>query len=174
MTTDTQSESKPKITEATTVMVETLTPFESSERKRIISAALALLGDGPFAMDGNKSTEAKPANTHSPHESSEVDREFFTRFDHERPSDNALLVAAYIYAKHGTAAFSVEDARRIAESEAGLTVPTRLDMTFGNAARGGKALFSRAGKGQFKVTVHGEKFFRETYGVKKGRSAVGE
>jgi len=50
----------------------------------------------------------------------------------------------------------------------GLTVPQRLDKTLLNAKEKGKALFTRAGRGQFKPTVHGEKYLKEQYSVTKG------
>lgn len=101
-------------------------------------------------------------------DNSGLDRDdFFLKFDHNKPSDNAMLAAAWHYNHYGNTPFSTNEIRLLAD-EIGLTVPDRLDMTFSNAQHENKSCFSSAGKGQFKPTVHGEKRLKETYGVKKG------
>ena len=97
-----------------------------------------------------------------------TDREsFFTRFDHDKPADNVLLIAAFHYSEFGTAPVTIEEVRDIAD-DVGITVPSRVDMTLLQAKRNGKSLFARSGRSRFKPTVHGEKFFKETYTVSKG------
>ena len=93
--------------------------------------------------------------------------EFFSKFDHAKPADNAKLIAAYHYSQYGADGFSVDEMRRLAD-DVGLTVPDRLDMTFLDTRKDGKNLFKRAGRGKFKPTVHGEKYLKEAYKVKKG------
>ncbi len=170
MTTTHPSQPKPKITDATTTVVEALLPFDSNERKRIVTAALALVGETQISSSADSDTNL-PAENVNQRLPAQIDSEFFVKFPHQKPSDNALLVAAYHYARHGSAAFSVEEMRNIAELEAGLTIPARLDMTYEAAQRDGKSLFARAGRGQFKPTVNGEQFFRDTYKVRKGNLA---
>jgi hypothetical protein len=100
-------------------------------------------------------------------ESEEAKSDFFSKLDHEKPSDNALSVAAYHYSQYGTAVLTTKEVREIADS-VGITVPSRIDATFGAATRKQKSLFQNLGRGKFKLTVHGEKFFKEKYGVSKG------
>lgn len=159
---------KMNTTEAATIVVNTLEPFASQERGRIITAALALLGESPPT---NSSLPMAKLNPEGPNTQAPLDNEFFTKFDHKKPSDNVMLVAAYLYARFGAAPFSLDEVREIAENDAGLTIPSRLDMTLGSATKSGKNLFAKAGRGQFKVTVQGEKFLRETYKVQKGKEA---
>jgi len=93
---------------------------------------------------------------------------FFGAFDHDKPSDNAKLIAAYFYREYGIEPFSQEEVHKKAD-DVGITVPARLDMTFLSAKEKGKKLFARAGTGgKFKPTVHGEAHFKSTYGVTKG------
>lgn len=95
------------------------------------------------------------------------DTSLFSRFDHDKPSDNVRLIAALFFQRYGAEAFSVDDVTGTA-AEAGITVPTRTDMTLRQAQENGKHLFVSAGNGKFKPTVHGESYLRDAYGVKKG------
>lgn len=95
------------------------------------------------------------------------DSDFFIKFDHQKPSDNVLLIAAHFYSQFGAVAISADEIRSKAD-EVGVTAPARPDMTLNNARRDGKLLFTRMARGLFKPTVHGEKFFKETYSVRKG------
>jgi hypothetical protein len=91
----------------------------------------------------------------------------FSRFDHDRPSDNVRLVAAYLFQEYGSEPFSAEEVKEIA-ANAGITIPDRVDMTLAHAKENGKQLFTRVGRGKFKPTVHGESYLKTTYNVKKG------
>ena len=84
-----------------------------------------------------------------------------------KPAENVGLITAYLYSQYGTAPFSVEEVRRIAEA-AGLTVPNRIDMTLKGAKRDQKTLYAQV-TGGFKPTVFGETVLKSTYKVKKGR-----
>lgn len=91
----------------------------------------------------------------------------FSRFDHDRPSDNVRLIAAHFFQEYGSEPFSVEEVKAVA-ADAGITIPDRVDMTIAQAKDSGKQLFTRAGRGKFKTTVHGEAYLKSTYNVKKG------
>lgn len=95
------------------------------------------------------------------------DEDFFSAFDHNRPADNARLVAAWFYREYGVEPFSVDEVVAKA-NDVGITIPSRVDMTFLAAKEKGKKLFARAGRGKFKPTVHGEASLKATYSVKKG------
>lgn len=92
---------------------------------------------------------------------------FFSRFDHDKPSENVLLVAAYYYSQYGAINISQADVKKIAD-ETGLTTPERIDKTIEMAKRKKKNLFRKVVKGEFRPTVHGELYFKETYSVSKG------
>ncbi|HXO22719.1 MAG TPA: hypothetical protein VOA87_22590 [Thermoanaerobaculia bacterium] len=114
---------------------------------------------GPTA----KKTSAK-VKDEVPDDSEET---FFKAFDHDKPADNAKLIAAYFYRTYGGESFSLDEVRQEA-NDVGLTIPDRVDMTFLQAMENGKKLFARAGKGKFKRTVHGQAHLKTTYSVKKG------
>ncbi len=102
------------------------------------------------------------------HESRDGTREaFFAQFTHKKPSDNARLIAAYLYREYGADPFSLDEVRQTAD-DVGITIPERIDMTFLQAKEKGKKLFTRAGNGKFKPTVHGETNLKKTYSVTKG------
>ena len=95
------------------------------------------------------------------------DEEFFAAFGHEKPADNAKLIAAWFYREYGVEPFSVDEVRTKAD-DVGITIPARVDMTFLQAKEKGKKLFARAGTGKFKPTVHGEANLKANYSIKKG------
>jgi hypothetical protein len=85
----------------------------------------------------------------------------------ETPSDNVKAAAAYWYSQHGVEGFSPAEIGEIG-NRAGVTVPRRIDSTLGAAAAERKKLFRKVGK-LYQPTVNGEKYFRDTFGVSKGR-----
>ncbi len=93
--------------------------------------------------------------------------ELFGKYPDGKPSDNAILIAAWLYSQFGAQAFRLEELRGIAES-VGLTIPASLDMTLKQAQREGKLLFQHTGRSEFKPTVPGELYFKKTYLVTKG------
>lgn len=95
------------------------------------------------------------------------EEEFFGAFEHDKPADNAKLIAAWFYREYGAEPFSLDEVRTKAD-DVGITIPARVDMTFHVAKDKGKKLFARAGTGKFKPTVHGEANLKTTYSVKKG------
>ncbi len=86
---------------------------------------------------------------------------------HEKPSDNAHLLAADWYRRYGSAPFAL-DAIKEAAGSAGLTIPEHLKMTFRAAQDGGKKLYQSVGRGLYKPTVTGELYLKKAYGVTKG------
>jgi hypothetical protein len=79
------------------------------------------------------------------------EEEFFGAFEHDKPADNAKLIAAWFYRECGAEPFSLDEVRTKA-SDVGITIPARIDMTFQAAKDNGKKLFARAGTGKFKPT----------------------
>jgi hypothetical protein len=98
---------------------------------------------------------------------SDTREKFFAALKNEKPSDNALATAAYHYSRYGSAEFTVDEMRDLAD-DVGVTVPERLDMTYLQAKGKGNHLFRRGSRGAFRPTVHGEAFFKEKYKVRKG------
>lgn len=94
---------------------------------------------------------------------------FFGKLETSKPSDNALAIAAYLYSRYGSE-ITLDEVRALA-NDVGLTIPSRVDMTFGSAYRKGKKLFNNLGSGRFRLTVHGERALQETYAVRKGTEA---
>jgi hypothetical protein len=89
---------------------------------------------------------------------------------HDKPSDNAHLLAADWYGQYGSSPFALNAMKERAEA-AGLTIPDRLDMTYTAAQDAGKKLYQSAGRGFYKPTVTGELYLKKTYGVAKGTEA---
>lgn len=123
-----------------------------------------------FALLRGYATGKDPAkHDNADGEDNDEDREsFFAAHPHDKPADNASLLAAYHFKEYGAEPFSVDEIRELG-SDVGVTLPERIDMTYVQAKRDGKNLFKRAGKGMFKPTVHGEAFLKKTYAVSKGR-----
>jgi len=92
---------------------------------------------------------------------------FFSTHQHDKPSDNVRLIAAYFYNEFGTEPFTIDEVRNLAD-RVGITIPSRPNATMDAAKEDGKSLFTHSGRGSFKVTVHGEALLKSVYGVKKG------
>ena len=133
----------------------------------ILEAALPLLAD---YVTGHSSVR-KPAQEPSGGTGNEIApqdaAEFFAKFPDGKPSDNAVLIAAFLYRQYGAEPFKLDEIREIAKS-VGLTIPSSLDMTLKQAQRDGKSLFQHSGRGEYKPTVHGELYFKKTYQVSTG------
>ncbi len=115
---------------------------------------------GSAAQEHHGGAEHRPADTDDA-------EEFFAKHPGKKPSENAVLIAAHLYSQYGKQPFQLDDIRGLAGST-GVTIPDHLDMTLKQAKRDGKALFQHAGRNQYKPTVHGEIYFKQTYQVKKG------
>lgn len=138
---------------------------ESPEmRRRAIQAALITMGEAtPEPVSTVATQKVASLVDNQPHDLGA----FFDRGDQLKPSDYALLCAAYHYSLYGNAPFSIEDARSIAR-DAGVVLPDRLDMTFVAASQSGKKLFQRAGRSTFKPTASAGLAFKERWNVKPG------
>jgi hypothetical protein len=132
----------------------------------IRAAAFALLES--YITEHTSVPRKKASPSHSTEENGTTMTEFFASFSHEKPADNANLLAAHHFREYGSVPFTIEEMKALA-TEVGVTIPDRLDMTYVQAKRDGKNFFSRAGRGAFKPTVHGELFFKKTYSVAKGK-----
>jgi hypothetical protein len=124
-------------------------------------------------VTGDDESSATPTakHPHKVHKGSTTDNadeaKFFGAFEHTTPAANARLLAAYFYAKFGLEPFSLDEIRAKGAA-VGITIPERVDMTFAQATAKGKKLFTSAGHGKLKPTVHGEAYLKEKYGVKMG------
>ncbi|HEV2840930.1 MAG TPA: hypothetical protein VGW39_06375 [Chthoniobacterales bacterium] len=127
-----------------------------------------LLGSGDTKEENEEGSSSSGSGTGKKESQPSTKREeFFAPLQNNKPSDNALAAAAYHYAQYGSAEFTVDEMRVLAE-EVGITIPERLDMTYGQAKRKGNSLFRRSSRGAYRPTVHGESFFKQTYKVAKG------
>lgn len=144
-------------------IVTLLSKEDSPTRQRAMRAAMTLLGEG-LPQQPEKPREANHPNDIGPPDLAE----FFNREGDMKPADNAQLCAAYHYSLYGTAPFSVAEIRTIA-ADAGVVIPDRLDMTFGQAAKKGKKLFQSAGRGSYKPTASGGLEFGQRWAVRPGR-----
>lgn len=130
------------------------------------SEAFELLKD--YVTEHSSEARAKPKVLKGGRDSADQsEEEFFGAFEHDKPADNAKLIAAWFYREYGAEPFSLDEVRTKAD-DVGITIPARVDMTFQVAKDKGKKLFARAGTGKFKPTVHGEANLKTTYSVKKG------
>jgi hypothetical protein len=127
-----------------------------------------ITGDAEAPKRKSKPPKDAEDERDDPDVSGDTEEEFFSKFDHDKPADNAKLIAAYFYREYGAEPFSLDEVRQKAD-DVGVTLPARIDMTFGAAKEKGKKLFARSGRGRFKPTVHGEADLKATYGVKRGK-----
>ncbi|UYV13876.1 MAG: hypothetical protein NCW75_06200 [Phycisphaera sp.] len=91
---------------------------------------------------------------------------FFNKHDHDKPKDNVHLICAWIYSQYGVTPITPVDIREYA-NDAGLTIPDRPDNSMRTAKKDGKNLYRQKNSG-WQLTVKGEAYANETYGVKKG------
>lgn len=94
-------------------------------------------------------------------------REFLAEHHSDKPAENVKAIAAFFYSRYGTEPLAAQEVVNAAH-EAGITIPNRVDVTLGSLKVNKKPLFSKLRSGVYKPTVHGEKYFKETYDVKKG------
>ena len=94
--------------------------------------------------------------------------DFFAELSSKKPSDNVLAIAAYSFSHYGSEPFSIKEIESESK-DVGVSIPDNPRMTIRNASYKGKKLFVGVGKGYYKPTVHGEKYFMDKYNVKKGK-----
>lgn len=61
-------------------------------------------------------------------DSGEDSDNFFAKYNHDKPSDNVLLIAAQHYSIYGTEPLSMDEVKSTAD-DVGITIPNRPDMT---------------------------------------------
>lgn len=96
----------------------------------------------------------------------EAVRAFLAKQDEKKPSDNVYSIVAWLYSQYGIEPFSTSEINDIANN-AGVTVPTRVDKTLAAMTKDNKPLVSKTGR-TWRVTVHGETYFKTNYHVTKG------
>ncbi len=134
----------------------------------IRAAAFDVLAPLYFDVADTSKYEAPARKGASKHRIEEVgDRnEFYEQHEHGKPSDNVLLIAAWLYSQYGK--FPITRAHIDSEAaDTGVTVPERADNTMRVAKHDGKALFRQKGKG-WELTVCGESRLKEAYAVRRG------
>ncbi len=94
-------------------------------------------------------------------------RDFIAKQSDKKPSDNVYSLVAWMYSQYGIEPFNTTEILALAE-ETGLTIPARVDMTLESMKREGKKLVQKVERGTYRVTVHGEIFFKDKYQVTKG------
>lgn len=109
---------------------------------------------------------ANPGQKEMLHEE-KSEEDFFLQFSSAKPSDNLSMIVAYFYSKYGTHPITYQEIKEKADT-CGVTIPNRIDMTLKVAKRNKKNLFALR-PGKVCVTVHGEKYLKETFNVTKGR-----
>ena len=99
-------------------------------------------------------------------DSSDDEYKFFSSYDHDKPSDNVVMIAAWLYSQYGVYPITQDEVKEYA-NRLGITIASRVDMTFGSVSRDGKKLFRQTGRG-YEPTLPGEGHFKELYKVRKG------
>ena len=143
---------------------EVIEKLDPAIREGAFSLLASYITGQPHRADGKQ--QADPA-TGEGEESEQQMTELFGKYPDAKPSENAILIAAWLYSQFGAQPFKLDEMREIAES-VGLTIPSSLDMTLKQAQREGKSLFQHSGRSEFKPTVPGELYFKKTYQVPKG------
>lgn len=131
------------------------------------STAFELLKDYVTVGTPGEAPKKRAAKKDAHDNSTGSAEQFFSAFNHDKPADNVKLIAASFYREYGSDPFTLDDVRQTAD-DVGITIPARPDKTLGQAKEKGKKLFTKAGKGAFKPTVHGEAYLKETYAIRKG------
>lgn len=139
----------------------------------IRAEAFALLAD--YVTGEPREAKGKGSAAHSSadaahHHAEADDHDLFAKHADAKPSENVNLIAAHLYSQCGAQPFKLQEIRDKAD-EVGITVPASLDMTLKQAKRNGKALYQHTGRSEYKPTVNGELYFKQTYAVKKGTKA---
>jgi len=161
--------------EATASRIKEINDVIGALDETIRAAAFAVLrpyADGDVAQGSVVNTEDRIDSSSGEDSSAllvEADeaRDFLSDHHSDKPAENVKAIAALVYKRFGTSAFTAEEVRNIAH-EAGITVPDRVDVTLGGARVEKKALFQKQKSGVYKPTVHGERYFKEKFGVSKG------
>ncbi|MDD4890219.1 MAG: hypothetical protein PHU85_09850 [Phycisphaerae bacterium] len=152
---------------AVQAIITALGPLDGTSRERVLRSVIQLLGLNLQTSGSSQAHNVVPDGGIPPSPPPEDASAFFEKFNHERPSENVKLIAAWLYSQFGVYPITNAEIQELS-GEAGITVGTRADSTMDTAACGGKKLFGRKGKGCWQLTLAGEKYIKETYGVRKG------
>ncbi|WP_152521661.1 hypothetical protein [Marinimicrobium sp. LS-A18] len=95
---------------------------------------------------------------------------FIGSFEHGKPKDNVMLLAAWMYSQYGAHPIQAKEIKELSDA-CGLVIPARPDNTMRTAKDKGKSLFTQQGKA-WKPTVSGEIYLKETYAVTKGNKTI--
>lgn len=142
----------------------------------IRAAAFEIMAPYYFADQPAKITapKKKSPKKESDQKSASVDtsslESFLENFEHDKPKDNVMLLVAWLYSQYGAYPIHIKEIKELSDA-CGLVIPNRSDNTMRTAKEKGKSLFNQQGKG-WKLTVSGELFLKNTYGVKKGNKSV--
>lgn len=98
--------------------------------------------------------------------------ELIKQFDHKKPKNNVFLIVAWLYSQHGVFPITAKQITKLG-ANTGLITPGRPDNTMRTAKQNGKNLFTQHDKG-WKLTVSGESYMKQIYGVKKGQKPLEE
>jgi hypothetical protein len=143
---------------------EVIEKLDPAIREGAFSLLTGYITGQAHKVDGKHQPDAPPDEREG---SEEQMKELFGNYPDGKPSDNAILIAAWLYSQYGAQPFKLDEMRQIADS-VGLTIPASLDMTLKQAQRDGKMLFQHSGRSEFKPTVPGEIYFKKAYQVTKG------
>lgn len=173
-----ENEVKKKEIEAVKASLFEINEFISKLEPEIRSAAFELLADAHFGdgfvskIKGETDRNAKSTNKNQDDTKANTDDlgAFISKFQHDKPADNVVLLAAWLYASYGVYPITAKEIKELGNS-CGLITPGRSDNTMRQAKKSGKGLFNKQGKG-WKPTVSGELYFKDTYGVTKGKKPL--
>jgi hypothetical protein len=122
---------------------------------------------GRKQIEHTKEQESRKSDDDSKGDEAPTDlSDFIAPYDHKKPADNVMLLAAWLYSNYGTYPITAKEIKELGDS-CGLILPGRPDNTMRQGKNKGKSLFNQQGKG-WQPTVSGELFFKEEYKVKKG------
>lgn len=132
----------------------------------------------PYYFEGQPGRKAKGGEKPKGEKEKVVEKEvdtgdlasFISTYDLKKPSDNVMLLVAWLYSQYGAYPLQVKEIKELADA-CGLVIPNRSDNTMRQAKDKGKSLFTQQGKG-WKLTVTGELYMKNTYNVKKGSKSI--
>lgn len=122
------------------------------------------------ATGGNSSSQHEASTGDGASKPADVSRleEMVEKFDHDKPADAVKLLVAFLYSQYGVYPINLDEIRELGR-EVGVIVPKRLDMTLKNAKSNGKSLYEPKGNGCYQLTVHGQRYMKDTYSVQMGK-----
>lgn len=144
-------------------VIEMLDPVIREDAWQILRPFVG--GDGGDTAVSRK--EPGEADKENPPPSDTSEDVLIEKFESEKEADNLWLTFAILYKRHGKGPFSLDQIRELAKS-LHLPLPGRPDTTIRNSSR--KVV--RKQEGGYKILPGGEKWLKESYGVKKGKEPL--